>query len=667
MKTNNERTKNILRKTRKIEKQRKIVKRATVTSLVLAFLTAINLVLFTPYKNTEAQSVEKYKKSEYYTVICALDRLTPKYTAKKTYKNNFDKWTDGLSTALGFGGVKGADMSPNTSGDVMYQPEEEVPENAPSDGEQAEGSSGGYAEDGAVDINGSYVETTDNQVQGVIEGDLFKRTKSHVFYLEINQPDEMILRVFSIAKKDSIEVNALKIDMQGGKRTEDVQPQIYLSSDGKKLTLLTCVSQPTEGGGLERYTVAIGYDVSNPTNVTEISRTYLTGNFISSRMTDGSLLLLNSFNVAGICNFEDKRTYLPHYGTLDDMKPVAGKDIVCPENATAKRYTVVCEIDASTFEVIDCTALFSYTSEAYVSAENIFITRGYTTRETLSETEHQDVTKTEISCVYYGGEGLEYKGSATVYGSVKNQYSMDEYEGILRVAVTNGGTKFTKTPDGESWRWTTTSLTAGSLYCIDITNFQIVASVEEFIKGETVESVRFDKDKAYVCTAVVITFKDPVFAFDLSDLNNITYVDTGVIEGYSTSLVNFKDGYLLGIGYGAKGGLKVEIYCETENKVESVCSYEIEGTFSEDYKSYYIDRERGFIGLCVYEYRGAYFYSHVNTYYLLQFDGYGLTVKSFTVTAGYNDLSLYRATVIEDYLYIVGPGGNKNFFAMDIS
>ena len=626
MKTYNQRAESILRKTKKKERQKKIVKRSAILSLALAALTAINLVLFMPYK-VETPTVKKYKDSEYYPVICVLNDITAQEAAPK-YKNNYEKWSDGIGDFFsGLVSCAGGDKSAVGGNDMIW-----------------EGTSS--------DATGSaeYVETTDNQVQGVIEGDLFKRTSSHIFYLD-TQGD--VLRVYSIEGANSKQVSAVQIDMKGGSRVLNHQPQIYLSADGRILTLLMSVSKPNEKDSWARYTVAVGYDVSEPTAVKEINRAYLTGDFISSRMTDGSLILLNSFNVSAKLDFEDKRTYLPYYGSFENMQPVAGEDIVCPENSTVKRYTVVCEINPATLEVQDGTALFSHTSEAYVSTENIFVTRGVSEREDISDTQYKTVTKTEISCVYYGGEGLEYKGSATVDGRVKNQYSMDEYNGVLRVVTTNAEQTHTKRTYGDAW--SSSTLRAGSLYCIDLTTFERVASVEKFIQDETVESVRFDKEKAYVCTAVVITLTDPVFVFDLSDLENITYVDTGKIDGYSTSLVDFKDGYLLGIGYGEFRGFKAEIYLETETGVESVCAYEVEyGIFSEDYKSYYINREKGLLGLVVDE-----------KYYLLQFDGYGFNEVFAEDVPKICNYALFRGTLIEEYFYVIGAG-EGNFFVVDI-
>ncbi|MBQ9081184.1 MAG: beta-propeller domain-containing protein [Clostridia bacterium] len=50
---------------------------------------------------------------------------------------------------------------------------------------------------------------------------------------------------------------------------------------------------------------------------------------------------------------------------------------------------------------------------------------------------------------------MEYKGSAHVKGLVRNQYSMDERNGILRVVTTTNGN----------------FLPNASLFCVDINTF----------------------------------------------------------------------------------------------------------------------------------------------------------------------------------------------------
>jgi uncharacterized secreted protein with C-terminal beta-propeller domain len=185
-----------------------------------------------------------------------------------------------------------------------------------------------------------------------------------------------------------------------------------------------------------------------------------------------------------------------------------------------------------------------------------------------------------------------------------------------------------------------------NLYCIDLTNWEIASSVIAFAPdGEEVTSARFDGPTGYICTAEVVIMSDPVYFFDLSDIHNITYKHTPVIDGYSSSLVNFGD-YLLGVGFNESRELKVEVYEETADGVAPIAAYERPGWFSQNYKSYYIDRENNILGLAVETWRDG-------TYYLLlHFDGYQLlTVAQIPMSRNY--VQNCRADIIDDYLYLL--------------
>ena len=51
-----------------------------------------------------------------------------------------------------------------------------------------------------------------------------------------------------------------------------------------------------------------------------------------------------------------------------------------------------------------------------------------------------------------------------------------------------------------------------------------------------------------------------MYFFDLSDCDNITQVNTGVIEGFSSALITYNDGYLIGIGSLDTETNKVSVY-----------------------------------------------------------------------------------------------------------
>ena len=388
---------------------------------------------------------------------------------------------------------------------------EEAPEMAPGgawDDDAAQGGNpGNSTSEEAPEGGGNYEETTDNQVEGVIEADLLKRSSTHAFYLtgvhssiwnengyyeSVNAP---LLRVYSIAGAASKQVESYRIEPDAGMKFRSTVTEMYLSEDCTTLTVFSSVY----GGDQGIYTAVISLDVSDPTDVSEISRVYLSGGYLSSRLVNGELLVINAYRVSYQPDFDDESTFLPQYGDGKDMQSVAAEDIVCPDVATSTSYTVVTKLDGKTLEVEDSVALLSYSEQVYVSATNLFLTQNYTDIDELGGGKWEQLAKTNISCVNYADEGLQVTGTACVDGRVKNQYSMDEYENVLRVVTTYSRTVFEERNGyGYNWMTTLSSETNASLYCIDLTSFERVASVEKFAPtGETAESVRFNGTKAY--------------------------------------------------------------------------------------------------------------------------------------------------------------------------
>lgn len=637
MKTYKQRTDSILKKA---ERQKSIRKKVTISAIAAtacAALTAFSLVLFIPFKVPE-NPINAYKNDEYFSVIKPLNAQFEKKSDKPVYKNNFEKWTAELKNLFS-SDVKDGASGGELNGAVDDSVETGFPE---FDFEVNGGDTGSVPDIGNEDTgaseneNGGYVETTDNQVAGVIEGDLIKRTKTHVFYLCQLQEDGSLkggyptLRVYSIAGANSQLVCEYKIPSKGADSIA-AYPDLYLSQDGKTLTVVT-IAVKRGNQRTERFTEVITMDVSNPTSVKELGRKYLKGSYVSSRSMDGKLLIVNNFNVIFMPDFDDYASYIPSYGDdMESMELVDSEDIIVPDELTSKKHTVVMELDQATGEIEDCMALYCYSADLYVSQNSMFLTR-----EFLSTEDWENMT--EITCVSYGDEGFAKVGAVTVEGEILNQYSMDEYNGVLRV-VTSVYRPYT----------------SASLYCVDMQTWEIIGSVTEFSpKGEDVQSVRFDKDKAYVCTAIIVTMTDPVYAFNLSDPTNITYKDTGEIKGFSSSLVQFGNGFFLGIGVNENNSLKIDMYEETENGVEIYATYEpsfdpqnslTDIEFSTNYKSYFIDRERGLIGL------GTWYYDTsigevVQQYRLICFDGYAFSEVFVVDLCGLDNWK--RACLIED-------------------
>ena len=539
------------------------------------------------------------------------------------YKNNFEKLT--------------ASFAPVYKGEAM------------ANGMAATGALAGGGPDYVMDApqekpsvdqkgDSSYQEVTDNQVEGVIEADIFKRSDKYIYHLTPKQT----LNIYTIAKDESKLVGKYDLNRDGSVKSYGTE--MYLSQD------CTTISLVMPGWDWEHgaRTTLISLDVTDPTNIREVKTVYFPGSYISSRMVNDQILLAYLYEInRSQIDFDQPETFVPVYGEKDEMNPVDGADIVCPENPTSTRYSVVAKLDSKTMEVLDTEALLSYSQNLYVSQSTVFATYSYTKNTINSDGTVNSRVMTEITGVSYEGDELTVLGSVCVEGNVKDQYSMDQQENILRVATSTRETVRREYSNGSvTWVENSNRKDNCNLYCIDLTNWDVVASVLAFApEGEKVTSARFDGDHAYICTAEVVIMTDPVYFFDLSDLSNIRYKHTPVIDGYSSSLIQFGD-FLLGIGMNEKREMKREVYKEAADSVTPVASYERPCSYSDVYKSYFIDRENCLIGLAVMDWDTG----RMN-YLLLHFDGYQFRVLSETPV--YGGLEQTRADLIDGWLYLL--------------
>jgi len=126
--------------------------------------------------------------------------------------------------------------------------------------------------------------------------------------------------------------------------------------------------------------------------------------------------------------------------------------------------------------------------------------------------------------------GASYAASGTVKGKVLNQFSMDEYDGHLRIATTTHGPLNNQV---------TVLAHQGS-------ELERVGSVENIATGEDIRSVRFQGDRGFV-----VTFKktDPLFVLDLATPAEPKLLGELIIPGFSTYMHMMDPTHLLTIGY----------------------------------------------------------------------------------------------------------------------
>jgi len=611
MKTFEERFETVIEKVQKGKQQRRN-RRILLTTLCLCLILTVTAVLFAPF-DTSPPDVSMYSNSPYYSLIQRLNLAT--YNPPK-YRNNFELLIESMENITGSMNGASPDSMPGTDID-------------------AEGN------------KGIYQEVTDNQVEGVIEADLVKRSDKYIYHLNGN-----LLNVYSINGEESELLSSKTLYTNVLEDTDTAYfycaKEMYLSRDCSTVTvILDCWRESKSLGNLS-YVCLKNYQVHNGSVLTEAGSFYLTGSYLSSRLVGGKLLLISQFAVEHNLDFGNEETFLPQMGQLDHMISISPENITAPEALSETRYTVISQLNGETLESEGIAAFLSYSSELYVSRDHIFATRNYTESTPNDDGFSQQKSMSEVSCLHYSGERLENLGSFCVEGSILNQYSMDEKDGILRLVTSTSFSEVKVYSNGSvSSADRLVFSRNANLYCVSIGDWEIIGQVEAFAPpGESVRSVRFDGDAAYVCTSLELS--DPVFFFDLSDMQNITWKDTGTIEGYSSALVNFGDEYLLGIGFDGNWQLKIEVYEEAENGVISVCQHIIPNVgFSEEYKAYLIDRDNQYLGLGIQENRTG-----EERYILLKFDGYSFT--ELVNEPVLMNIDMVRGFCLDGYLYILG-------------
>ena len=140
----------------------------------------------------------------------------------------------------------------------------------------------------------------------------------------------------------------------------------------------------------------------------------------------------------------------------------------------------------------------------------------------------------------------EYIASGRVDGTIQDQFSLSEYQGVIRVASTEGQW-------GRWWLSDPEPMTSNVVTLQPITDaaghttLEQIGIVEGIAPNETIWSARFVEDRAYI-----VTFEnmDPLWTIDLSDPTNPVIMGELKIPGVSTYIHPISENTLLTIGMG---------------------------------------------------------------------------------------------------------------------
>ncbi|MEA4888289.1 MAG: beta-propeller domain-containing protein [Clostridiaceae bacterium] len=311
-----------------------------------------------------------------------------------------------------------------------------------------------------------------------------------------------------------------------------------------------------------QYTTVRVYDIQDKAAPVIVRQFTLDGYYMTSRKIDSALYLVTnqySYNLMDpSVTAKDAESGYGFPATSEDADLADWTTLPADKITVLPEGDMNCQVILAGIDTLedsrapDVRSIIGSSGTVYASTGYLYI--GAWKSDWDGQSNSVPVYSTEIYRFKLAGAALTEAGKGTVPGSIINQFSMDEYDGYFRIATTTG----------EAWTKDEATTSKNNLYILD-GSLNIAGQITGLAPGETIKSVRFMGQQAYV-----VTFRnvDPLFVMDLSNPKAPVVRGQLKIPGYSSYLHPYDDNLLLGFGYDVKTegenaynmGLKVSLF-----------------------------------------------------------------------------------------------------------
>lgn len=376
---------------------------------------------------------------------------------------------------------------------------------------------------------------TNTQVDNVDEADIVKTDGKYIYYIAQNKV--YIVNSENLKQESTIAIESDKERIYPSEIYINKNKLIVLVNSNMVKTMQTDVASTYEtyidriSGNVDPMSRAIVYDVSDKENPKQIREVALDGYYVNSRMIGDNLYFISSKTVW-------------YYGGIkdDDILPLARDTAVSKEKQRIdctkiayfegtknNSFTMVAGFNTEKNEPAITETFYGASEEIYASENNIYITSVDYSYNAFIE---REIYKTTIYKFNLEEAKIKLQCKTEMEGNINNQFSIDEYDGNLRVATTLGS--------GDK--------TENRLYIYD-KDLNEIGKIDNMANGEEIYSVRFIGKVGYI-----VTFKeiDPLFVIDLSNPTKPEIKGELKIPGYSSYIHPYDETHIIGIGHNTK-------------------------------------------------------------------------------------------------------------------
>lgn len=425
------------------------------------------------------------------------------------------------------------------------------------------------ADTGSVSQSADYSQTNLREA-GVDEGDVVKTDGKYLYILKSGSSVKIVdiqsgeMELVSTVTPDQLNESIEEIYLE--------DDQLILVSSGYDSSM---EEQESDVYAVSRYTYAAVsvYDVSDREHPRQTGRMTQEGTYRQSRKNGNYFYLLTQYSPS-IGESADDSDVMP----LVNEEKLAVNNIYLPSDLNQPDYLVVSGADLTDVQKpVSTKAVVSGASDFYMSEDSLYI---------CNQNWENGKSSTQILKFACSDGEISASEMAELPGYLNDTFSLDEYDGYLRVLTTEDG-------NGES----------NNLFVLD-ENMDTISAIRDIAGGETIRSARFVGNMGYF-----VTFwqTDPLFCVDLSDPANPKILSELKVSGFSSYLHMYGNQQLLGIGYeadedtGSQTGVKLSMFdisdpeqVTEENKYVIKDAYYL--PFDYNYKAITIDVDKNLIG-----------------------------------------------------------------------
>lgn len=389
----------------------------------------------------------------------------------------------------------------------------------------------GSTESSSSSSNTKDYSTTNIQVENVDEADIVKTDGDYIYSIS---EDNVIITDAKDPKQPKVVATIQSED-------DDIPEDIILYKD--KLVVIS-----TKGNQTQRYyynnrmnTVVKIYNITSREKPVLTKSYEMYEPYYTSRCIDNVLYVISSGNLR-----KEDDEIVVGYNEDNMEKEMSIDKIKYLKDVKTTKQTLISTVDLNN-ETADIK-LDSYLmniSNAYVSENAIYLLNQRYSNDTKMPISLlfglkgvfglEDYYEMDSESGYYTEiykfdikENVEYKAKTKVKGKTINQYSLDEKDNHLRIALYDND---------------------GSRVAIFDEDLKQIGISDNVAKGEKMYSSRFIGDKVYFVTYKTI---DPLFVMDLSNEAKPKVLGKLKIPGYSTYLHPYDENHIIGIGMETK-------------------------------------------------------------------------------------------------------------------